>query len=78
MTAAEYTHPGRFPLTTLAGLTFDEQLALDRLRLARLLRLRGDGHLSAGGEVAQLAELEEKAAARPAEQVRPGEADGPR
>lgn len=65
ITFDEYLSPARFPLTTRPGITSGEQVAADVLDLGHLRELRATGHVLARDELARLAELETKAAARP-------------
>lgn len=65
MTLTQYMDPDRFPLTTWTGLTAREQFVEDAVRLGRLREYLGTGVTPTEEQSLRLAELEEKAAARP-------------
>jgi hypothetical protein len=66
VTLDEYMNPRRFPLTTRPGLTPRLQFLADTADLDRLYALFADGDTPTEELWLKLAELEEKAKARPA------------
>ena len=75
MTLAQYMDPDRFPLTTQAGLTPHMQFLNDVMGLDKLQAYLADGVTPTEEQWLRMAELEEKAKARPGLIARLGEAD---
>jgi hypothetical protein len=65
MTRPEYLSPGRFPLTTVAGLSPQWQRCLDAANLAWLEERAGAGRELTDAQQRRLRELRDKAAAFP-------------
>jgi hypothetical protein len=61
MTPAEYTDPGRFPLTTQPGLSAEEPMLLDAVNRDDLREARDLGRPLTAEQERAAAELEEKA-----------------
>lgn len=75
MTLSEYMDPRRFPLTTQSGQTPRIQFLMDAVSLDQLREYLADGITPTEEQWALLAELKEKAKARPALLAQLGEAD---
>ena len=68
MTAEQYMDKKRFPLTTVDGVTLDEQLEIDLINWDGLEQMKSKGHKLDKEQYARLFELRRKSKFNPRKQ----------